>query len=112
MLQWQSGQITAVRGSVQLHDLQQLQPRIEFGSYELLLDDTALRQDRIVGTVHDTSAPLRLAGELQFTLRGAYEFNGSVAPNGTTSAELQQVLDSLGNPDAQGNRTVSVAGSL
>ena len=49
---------------------------------------------------------------LQLARTGSYELEGSVAPKPDSGAELTQVLQMLGPPDAQGRRAFSIGGTL
>jgi hypothetical protein len=52
-----------------------------------------------------------LAGQLQLRRDGSYELDGTLAPRDASSADLQQVLNLLGPPDAAGRHAISFAGT-
>jgi hypothetical protein len=53
-----------------------------------------------------------LQGVLQLSPSGAYELDGTVAARDASSSDLQQLLQMLGPPDAQGRHVFSLAGTL
>jgi general secretion pathway protein N len=107
----EGGQLVAVQGTIDLRQLHIENPAADLGSFELQFP--ASNQDAaIVGLLHELNGPLSLAGELRLARSGSYELQGSVAARAGASAELTQLLQMLGPPDAQGRRAFSIAGTL
>jgi hypothetical protein len=55
---------------------------------------------------------LSLQGQAQLASDGAYEISGTVAPRSGASSDLQQALQLLGAPDAQGRYAFTLAGTI
>jgi hypothetical protein len=108
-------QLTALQGHARLLQLQSAQPRAELGSFELDVPapvGDASGTQPIVGTLHDIEGPLALQGQAQLSRDGAYEISGTLAPRAGASADLQQALQLLGPPDAQGRYAFTLAGTF
>jgi hypothetical protein len=112
LLQWQASELAAVQGTLQIRELRQLQPALQFGSYELRFGARAPTNGTVSAVVRDLDGPLRVAGTLQISGRGEYELNAMVATTTAADAELTQIVEQLGAADAQGNRVFSVSGTL
>jgi Type II secretion system (T2SS), protein N len=108
----QQYRIIELLGRVQLTDLRQRQPPAEMGGYELLFAPGAAHGDVVDGTVRNLDGPLTLTGTLRLRPPGAYEFDGKVAVTAAASEELRRLVEQMGPADAQGQRVVSVAGTL
>jgi hypothetical protein len=65
----------------------------------------------MIGTLRDLGGPLILSGQLQLRRDGSYELDGNIALRDASSADLQQVLNLLGPPDAAGRHALSFAGT-
>ena len=107
----QGGHLVAVQGKLGVQQLQIENPPAELGSFELRFAP-ASEAAPMIGQLPDLGGPLSLVAVLQLLPSGSYELEGSVAARPGASAELTQMLALLGPPDAQGRRTISLAGSL
>jgi hypothetical protein len=103
---------SAAQGSVQLQNLKQQQPAIDFGSYEWLLADNSWQNGKLSGNLRDLGGPLRLSGTLTLSVAGAYEINARVRSTQPADESYEKALEVLGPADSEGMRTVSVAGTL
>ena len=65
-----------------------------------------------MGRLRDIDGPLSLQGQARLSSDGSYEFSGTVATHGGASPDLQQALQLLGPPNAQGRYEFSLAGTL
>jgi general secretion pathway protein N len=115
----QGGHLVDVQGTITLLQLHIANPAADLGSFELqfvppdpnaAIDATS--NSAIVGQLRDLDGPLSVIGVLQLTRGGSYDLEGSVAPKPDSGADLTQVLQLLGPPDAQGRRPFSVGGTL
>lgn len=105
------GRVTAVQGTLTARSLRMSHPDADLGSYELNFPAAPVGDQPMIGILRDLGGPLSLSGQLQLRPDRSYELNGILAPRDTSSAELQQVLNLLGPPDADGRRAVSFAGT-
>jgi hypothetical protein len=109
-------QLTALRGHARLLQLQSAQLQAALGSFELDVagpaGDASGGTQPIVGALHDIEGPLSLQGQAQLTSDGAYELSGVLTPRSGASADLQQALQLLGPPDAQGHYPFTLAGTF
>jgi general secretion pathway protein N len=105
------GHIVAVQGTLTVRSLRMEHPGTDLGSFELKFPDAPVGDAPMLGTLRDLGGPLSLAGQLQLRPDGNYELDGSIAPRDASSADLQQVLNLLGPPDAAGRHPVSFAGT-
>jgi hypothetical protein len=106
----ESGQLVGLQGEVTAEQLRMSDPPADLGSFELQFptpsDGTA-----IVGQLRDLGGPLSLRAQL--LLRGgAYRLDGSLSARANASPGLLQTVQFLGAPDAQGQRSFSLAGTL
>jgi hypothetical protein len=111
----QGGHLVAVQGSITLQQLHIANPATDLGSFELQFappNPDAAIDAAIVGQLRDLDGPLSVIGVLQLTRAGSYDLEGSVAPKPDSGADLTQVLQLLGPPDAQGRRAFSIGGTL
>jgi hypothetical protein len=110
------GRLSALQGRARLLQLRCVQPPADLGSVELDVPapalDAADGTRPIVGALRDIAGPLSLQGQAQLSGDGAYEISGTVAPRGGASTDLQQALQLLGPPDAQGRYAFTLAGTL
>jgi hypothetical protein len=104
----QGGHLTAVQGIVSVRRLHRDQPTADLGGFELDFAKAA----PMTGNLRDLDGPLSLQGVLQLSRSGAYELDGTVAARDASSSDLQQLLQMLGPPDAQGRHVFSLAGTL
>jgi len=107
----QGGHLVAVQGKVNLQRLRIENPPADLGNFELRF---APPKDAapMIGQLTDLGGPLSVVGVLQLASNGSYDLEGSIAPRPNSGADLTQMLQLLGPPDAQGRRGFSLAGSL
>jgi hypothetical protein len=103
--------LVALQGKIDLQQLQIENPPADLGSFELQFAPPS-QGAAMVGQLRDLNGPLSVIGVLQLSRAGSYDLEGSVAPRPGASADLTQVLQLLGPPDAQNRRAFSLAGSL
>jgi hypothetical protein len=104
----QSGHLAAVQGVISVRRLHRDQPAADLGGFEL----DFVKAAPMTGNLRDLDGPLSLQGVLQLSRSGAYELDGTVAARDASSSDLQQLLQMLGPPDAQGRHVFSLAGTL
>ncbi len=105
------GRLAALRGRINVQQLQVISPPAELGGYELQFAPQP-EGAPMLGELRDLNGPLSVNGRLRLTSSGAYELDGTVAARAQASADLIQALQLLGPPDAQGRRQFSLAGTL
>ncbi|HLS81820.1 MAG TPA: type II secretion system protein N [Steroidobacter sp.] len=101
-------------GTVELVDLEQAarQP-LAMGSYRVTFAENARSEDMLRGALADLGGPLELSGELQLRAQDrSYLIEGLAAARPDAPAQLANTLQFLGEPDAQGRRPISLAGTL
>lgn len=111
------GHLLALQGTAELLQLHIPSPPTDLGSFELQFappDGSAslAGAQPMLGQLRDLDGPLAVSGVLRLSPAGSYELQGSLAPKPGASADLSQLLQMLGAPDAQGRRTFSLAGTL
>jgi Type II secretion system (T2SS), protein N len=107
-----AGQLTSIAGTLQLRNVKQLLPPLQLGDYEWQLLAGPLQNGRVSGTLRDLGGPLTLRGTLALTFSGEFELEAKARPVDGTDESLTQALEALGPADADGMRSLSVAGSL
>jgi hypothetical protein len=107
----EGGHLIAVQGKIDLQQLHIENPSADLGSFELQFAPPD-QSTAMVGQLRDLNGPLSVIGVLQLSRTGSYDLEGSVAPRPSASADVTQVLQLLGPPDAQNRRAFSLAGSL
>jgi hypothetical protein len=105
------GHVAAVQGTLTAHSLHMGHPDADLGSFELKFPAARARDEPMIGTLRDLGGPLILSGQLQLRRDGSYELDGNIALRDASSADLQQVLNLLGPPDAAGRHALSFAGT-
>ncbi len=110
--EFRAGTLTSVAGLVRLRNLQQLQPRLTFGSYEWRLDEPARVNGRISGALSDLGGPVHLKGNLTIDTQGSFDLNASAAAAPGSMELIQQALEQLGPSDPQGFHDLRIAGSF
>lgn len=105
-------QLQSISGTVRVRQLQQAQPRIDFGGFEWLLAEGALANGRVSGAVRDLGGPLRLQGTLTAGLKGDYDLDARAAAGPGADDTLQRALQQMGPADPQGFHSLLVAGTL
>jgi general secretion pathway protein N len=103
----------SARGTVDLLQLASPPPRAaSLGSFRLTLPGSSADTDKLHATVTQTEGPLLVDGDLTLGRDRSFLLEGQVAPRGTPSPDLVNVLAVLGPPDAQGRRPFSVSGTF
>lgn len=100
----------ALEGQVVWQDAQVLQPsRVALGNLQMRL---SLRDAQIIGALSDEGGPLELSGEILIGQDRNYRLNALVKARDGAAPELQETLQLLGSPDAQGRYTLQLSGAL
>jgi hypothetical protein len=107
----EGGHLVALQGTIDVQQLHIENPAADLGSFELQFQPP-VQDAAIVGLLHELNGPLSVVGVLRLSRGGSYELQGNVAARADSSAELTQLLQMLGPPDAQGRRAFSIAGTL
>ena len=110
--EFHAGTLTSVAGLVRLRNLQQLQPRLTYGSYEWRLANPALVNGHISGALSDLGGPVRLRGNLTIDMQGSFDLSARAAEAPGSMELIQQALTQLGPPDPEGFHDLRVAGSF
>jgi len=104
--------LVAAQGTVDLQQLHLAKPVADLGSYELQFAPSS-SESIIGGQLRDLEGPLAVNGMLRLQPNGAYDIDGTVAARSSASDDLNKALQLfLGPPDAQGQHTFSLAGTL
>ena len=106
----QAGHLVALVGTIDLLQLHLGNPPAELGDFELKFAPS--KAATMAGQLRDLNGPLSVSGILQLSPAGAYQLEGSVAPKPGASEDVTRTLQILGPADAEGRRTISLAGSL
>jgi len=69
-------------------------------------------EEPIIATVRDRGGMLELAGTLSFKPPSSYELNGVARARDGAGRAVEQALNLLGPPNADGGHVISIAGSL
>lgn len=104
--------LESAQGTLQLRDVRQARPAIEYGGFEWRVADTPLSEGQLRGVVRDLGGPLKLQGTLSVGLQGSFDLNVRVAAAPSAAEALEQSLQQLGAPDAQGYRSLLAAGTF
>jgi hypothetical protein len=107
----QAGHLVALVGTIDLLQLHLGNPPAELGDFELKFAPSNAPTP-MAGQLRDLNGPLSVSGILQLSPAGAYQLEGSVAPKPGASEDVTRTLQILGPADAEGRRTISLAGSL
>lgn len=99
--------VRALRGTLDVHDLQQRtgEGPMALGSYQLGFDGETAADGVVTGRLRDTGGPLDVAGTLSLTPAPGYLLQGTVATRPSASPLLQRQIAFLGSPDAAGRRS-------
>lgn len=115
-LDMENGWPTAAQGQVDVTDLQRPSANgpSSFGSYRLVLPAPDLEPEdgTLIGALQDTGGPLNVIGTLKLASDRTYVIDGRVAARNDAPQDLARSLEYLGQPDTQGRREFSLAGSL
>jgi len=112
VLEFKVGRLSALRGTVAANSLEQKNPAMPFGSYELRFAGAAEAGAAIVGTLRDTGGPLAVSGTLTIRNGHDYELSGLASARPEATAELAKAVEFLGPADPQGRRAYSLAGTF
>ncbi|HWW20775.1 MAG TPA: type II secretion system protein N [Steroidobacteraceae bacterium] len=102
--------LVSIIGTIGLQQLHIADPPADLGSFELQFPAT--ESSTMTGQLRDLEGPLAVNGQVVLQPSGTYEINGTTAPRAALSEDLSKALQFLGPPDANGQRTFSLAGSL
>ncbi len=112
----QGGHLASVQGVISVRRLHRDQPPADLGGFELDFPDadgaSGSAAGPMTGKLRDLDGPLSLQGVLQLSRSGSYELDGTVVARDASSTDLQQLLQMLGPPDAQGKHVFSISGTL
>jgi general secretion pathway protein N len=103
--------LVSIEGTVTARQLHSLRPAADLGSFELKFPPPIAGAESL-GSLHDIGGPLEVQGDVRLARDGSYEINGVVAVRDPANVDLQQLLQLLGPPDAQGRHDFSLAGTL
>jgi len=112
LVEFKAGRLNTLRGSAAASALEQKNPAMGFGSYELQFADAASADGAIVGSLRDLGGPLAVTGTLTIRNGHDYELAGLAAARPQATPELARAVEFLGPADAQGRRNYSLAGSF
>ena len=104
--------IKVLQGEIEIHDLEMgpVGAAQLLGSYSLSFPPGASSDP--IGRLHDLGGPLAVEGSLRLTPEPGLNVEGMVGARATASPQLQQDLQILGSPDAQGRRLFSFASTF
>jgi general secretion pathway protein N len=105
----------AAEGTVEVVDLTGPARRpANIGSYRLIFPKQAAAksQDALTGALADMGGPLQISGTLQLKPNRSYQVDGFVTTRPDTPRNVADALQMLGEPDAQGRRPFSIAGTM
>lgn len=109
-LSFSDGWIDALEGQIVWHDAQVQQPnQVALGNLQMQL---SLREAQIVGALSDQGGPLELSGEVIIGQDKSYQLNALVKARDGADPQLQQALQMLGSPDAQGRYPLQLSGTF
>ncbi len=81
------------------------------GSYKVIFPPEATGQE-LVGALSDQGGPLEIAGNIRLKPDRSYLIEGSIAARPEAGSSITDSLRFLGEPDAQGRRPFSLAGTM
>lgn len=109
-LNFNAGWIDALEGRIVWQDAQVQDPsQVELGNLQMQL---SLRDTQIVGALSDDGGPLELSGEVFIGQDKSYRLNALVKARDGADPQLQQALQLLGDPDAQGHYRLQLNGTF
>lgn len=104
--------VHAIEGTVEGHNLIEPPPDgSAIGSYRLIFDKNSKQDGRWVGRLQDIEGPMQVAGTVALGPQREYVVEGMVATRPDAPPALTNALRYLGNPDSQGRRPFSIAGT-
>ncbi len=111
-LSFRRGDLPQIEGTIELRDLRAPPPDgAAIGSYRLVFDEGSRQDEQLVGTLDDLEGPMQVTGTLSLGADRSYVVEGMVAPRAGASEAVTGTLRFLGEPDAQGRRPFSLAGT-
>lgn len=81
------------------------------GSYKVIFPPDATGEE-LVGALSDQGGPLEIAGNIRLKRDRSYLIEGSIAARPEAGSSITDSLRFLGEPDAQGRRPFSLAGTM
>ncbi len=107
-----SGKFTALRGTLQAHDIIATGPSpAEFGSYELAFKDPPASDGTLRGALRDLNGPLSVQANATIN-QATWKVDGLVAVRPGANPVLERNLQFLGTPDANGRRPFGAEGTF
>jgi hypothetical protein len=112
LVEFKGGRLIELRGRIEAHNLEQTSgSTTPLGSYAVSFTGAGT-DGALVGELHDLGGPLAVQGRLRMTPEPGFVLDGKVATRASVSAELARQLQMLGPPDAQGQRSFSIANTF
>ncbi len=114
-LQIAQGWPTAIDGTVEILQLTgPARSPTNIGSYKVTFPAPTASNDAstLVGAITDVGGPVQIAGTLQLKSDHSYVIDGLIAARPDAPRDVQNALQFLGAPDAQGRRPFSLSGTL
>ncbi len=109
-LDFSDGWVSALEGQIVWQDAQvQQSSQVALGNLQMQLN---LRDNQIVGALGDQGGPLELGGEILIGQDKSYRLDALVKARDGADPQLQQALQMLGNPDAQGRYRLQLNGTF
>jgi hypothetical protein len=109
LIELQHGRLADLRGRIEAHNLEQTSGNTTaLGDYALSFTGVAPGA-ALAGELHDLGGPLAVHGTLRMTPEPGFILEGKVATRASVAPELERQLQMLGPPDAQGQRSFSLA---
>jgi general secretion pathway protein N len=109
-LNFNAGWIDALEGRIVWQEAQIQQPsQVALGNLQMQL---SLSETQILGELSDDGGPLELSGDILIGQDKSYRLNALVKARDGADPQLQQALQMLGNPDAQGRYALQLSGAL
>jgi hypothetical protein len=103
----------AAAGIIDVRELTAPPPRnTSLGGYRLSFTEGPDAAPELRAAITQTDGPLLIDGELTLSPDRSFRLDGRVAPRGTPSPELANVLRALGPPDPRGRRPISASGTF
>ena len=112
LIEFQRGRLSDLRGRIEAHNLAQTSGNTTaLGNYALAFTGAAAGAP-LTGELHDLGGPLAVHGSLRMTPEPGFILEGKVATRASVAPELERQLQMLGPPDAQGQRSFSLANTF
>ena len=113
--QIKDGWPTSLEGTVEVLQLTgPARSPTNIGSYKVTFPapNAPANPSALVGAIADAGGPMQIAGTLQLKSDRSYVIDGMIAPRPDAPRDVQNALQFLGAPDAQGRRPFSLSGTL